>query len=168
MLAKKIGFNFHQEVNSIEKKYQKADYPTRYVDNVITQFENKGKNVNDDSVLIPPNFFEEQKPFILIEIPFCERNEKLSRSFIKKFHFYTAFTYRLSIKWLTKKIKNLFPLKDKNTHQACKIYEGVCSCGHNYVGETKRNVEQRWKEDLPPHNSEPAKHVTFFYLESNF
>ena len=157
--AQRIGSNFRQEVNNIKTKYQKADYPPRYVNSVITQFENIREKESDSSVLIPTNFFEEDKQFILLEIPFCERNEKLSKSFIKKFHSYTAGSYRLSIKWLTKKVKTLFPLKDRNLHPACKVYEGVCVCGVNYVGETKRNVEKRWKEHLPPHNSEPAKHL---------
>ena len=156
--AQRIGSNFQREINNIKTKYRKADYPPRYVNSVVAQFTNK-KDEFDDSLLIPANFYEEAKQFLLIEIPFCERNEKLSKSFINKFHKYTDSSYRLSIKWLTKKVKTLFPLKDKNEHLACKIYEGVCICGQNYVGETKRNVEQRWKEHLPPHNSEPAKHL---------
>ena len=60
---------------------------------------------------------------------------------------------------MTKKTKTLFPLKDRNTHPACKVYEGLCSCGVSYVGETKRNVEQRWSEHRPPHKSEPAIHL---------
>ena len=41
---------------------------------------------------------------------------------------------------------NLFCLKSKNLHPACLIYDGVCICKENYVGETKRNVENQWEE----------------------
>ena len=63
--------------------------------------------------------------------------------------------------WKTRKVKSLFPLKDKNVHQSCVIYEGECSCGIKYVGETKRNATVRWSEHNKPSNiSEPAIHLT--------
>ena len=69
----------------------------------------------------------------------------------------------IAVKWSTKKIRSLFRLKDKNPHPACKIYEGICSCSANYIGETKRNVETRWNEDKSPNkDSEPAKHLREF------
>ena len=40
-------------------------------------------------------------------------------------------------KWVTKNMRNLFHLKSKNPHTACAIYEGVCTCKENYIGETK-------------------------------
>ena len=45
-----------------------------------------------------------------------------------------------------RKLKTYSFLKDKNPHIACQIYEGVCSCGQNYIGETERNVSTRWAE----------------------
>ena len=64
------------------------------------------------------------------------------------------------IKWTTRKIKTLFSLKSKNPHPSCKIYEGICSCGSSYIGETKRNTEVRWNEHNDPKGeSEPAKHL---------
>ena len=52
--------------------------------------------------------------------------------------------------WSTRNIKSLFPLKDKVVHRSCVIYEGKCSCGLSYIGETKRNNEVRWKEHVNP------------------
>ena len=44
----------------------------------------------------------------------------------------------------TRKIRSLFPLKDKNDYKSCVIYKGdSSSCGSRYIGETKRNVEIR-------------------------
>ena len=86
--------------------------------------------------------------------------EIASKRFIKKFHQFTGDRYDIAVKWLTKKVKSLFPLKDRNLHPSCKIYKGVCSCGEIYIGETIRNVEERWSEHNSADNkSEPAKHL---------
>ena len=57
-------------------------------------------------------------------------------------------------------MKQLFNLKDKNPYPSCKIYEGTCSCGSSYIGETKQNVQTRWLEHTNiKGNSEVAKHL---------
>ena len=62
--------------------------------------------------------------------------------------------------WLTKKVKSLFLVKDLNLHPSCKIYKDVRGCRKTYIGETIRNVEERWLEHNSADNkSEPAKHV---------
>ena len=40
----------------------------------------------------------------------------------------------------------LFPLKDKHNDKFCVIYEGDCSFGSCYIGETKNNA--RWDDNL--------------------
>ena len=42
-----------------------------------------------------------------------------------------------------KKVKPLFPLKDCNLHPSSKIYQGKCSSGEIYIGDTICNVEKR-------------------------
>ena len=45
-------------------------------------------------------------------------------------------------------------------YPSCKIYQGICQCGENYIGETVRNVNTRWAEHNNPTNiSEPARHI---------
>ena len=79
------------------------------------------------------------------ELIFCE-----NRKFVRKF----------VIVWQTRKIRSLFPLKDKSKYPSCVIYEGVCSCGEVYIGETDRNCDVRWDEhDTPSEKSDPAKHL---------
>ena len=119
--TKRIGFDFDQEVTNIKMKYRKADFPQRYVNSIIRKFyEEQQKTTDPDSFLIPPGLFneEEDKGFLLVEIPFCEKKELLSKTFLKKFDAYTNSRFRVSIKWLTKKTKTLFPLKDRNTLSA--------------------------------------------------
>ena len=103
--------------------------------------------------------FEVKKPFLLLEIPYCEQNEIASKRFIKKFHQFTGEKYDMPVKWLTKEVKSLFPLKDCNLHSSCKIYKGICSCREIYIGETIRTVEECWSEQNSADNRlEPAKH----------
>ena len=69
-------------------------------------------------------------------------------------------TFKYFIIWNTTKIRSLFPLKDKNQHPNCVIYEGVCTCGLKYIGETSRclHLRQREHENLKG-NSEPSRHL---------
>ena len=51
-------------------------------------------------------------------------------------------------------------MKDENLHPSCKIYYGLCSCGEDYVGETKINFSVRYDEHNEPSNkSKPAAHL---------
>ena len=126
---------------------------------VIDNFNNPAVTP-EDTFLIPPYFFEEPAPFILIEIPYCPENERLAKHFIPKFKSFLDVECKVVVKWITRKIRTLFSLKSKNPHPSCKLYEGSCSCGDNYIGETKRNVEVRWQEHNDPRgSSEPAKHL---------
>ena len=86
--------------------------------------------------------FGVKKSFLVIEVSYCEQK------------------YDMAVKWLTKKVKSLFPLKDCNLYPPSKIYKGICSCGETYIGETIGNVEEQWSEHNSEDNkSEPAKHL---------
>ena len=159
--SKRIASDFNLEVKHIKSKFFKANYPTRFTDSVIRDFNNKPASINDSiDMIIPPYLFEEKPPFILIEIPFCESNEACAKRFLVKLHDFTKHQFNFAIKWKTRKVKSLFKLKDQNIHPSCKIYKGECSCGEVYIGETKRNVEVRWAEhNNPLYTSEPALHL---------
>ena len=80
---------------------------------------------------------------------------------MSKFHEFTNNEFETSIKWITKKIKSLFSLKDKNPYPSCQIYQGTCNCGETYIGKTVRNVKTRWDEHQDVRKtSEPAKHLS--------
>ena len=110
---------------------------------------------------IPPYYFEVDKRFILLKLPFCQNNEIKSKHFLKKFHHFTKNNFDIAISWETRKIQTLFSLKDKNLYPACRIYYGVCKYGQDYVGGTKRNNVTRWSEhDNPIKDSEPARQLS--------
>ena len=144
--AGNIASNIKEEIQTTRKKFIKADYLRPFVNSVINQYNNKTKEQqidNEDGYIIPPYLFEEEKPFILLKLPFCEQNEVKSKDFIKKFHKFTNNSFRLAISWKTRKMKTLFKIKDKNLYPACKIYYGECEhCGDNYIRETVQNSHQ--------------------------
>ena len=70
----------------------------------------------------------ESKPIYLIDIPVCNKNEKVSNQLLKKLKVFTKENYDFRIVWKIKRVRELFTLKEKNSYLSCNIYEGVCSC----------------------------------------
>ena len=132
--AKRIASNLDNELVIIKKKFLAADYPHKFINSVINTFIEK-ENEKEEEYSIPPNFFEIPKP--VIEIPFCVKNEIAFKQFTKKFNYFTNYKFDVRIKWLTRKIRTLFQLKDKSLHPTRKIYEGTCICDEKYVEEKK-------------------------------
>ena len=135
--SKRIYGNFEMEIKVIIRKFRNVDYPPKFLNSVIHQFFTPK---NNDSFIIPPDLFEESKPFILVEIPYCEENKNAVKHFIKKFEAFTNHRYLIAIKWVTRKVKSLFKIKSKNPHPSCVIYRGTCSCEDEYTGETKKKL----------------------------
>ena len=78
----------------------------------------------------------------------------------RKFNSFVGDSVKLFAIWKTSKIRSLFPLKDKNSHPCCVIYQGTCSCGAKYIGETERCVHIRISEhENPKKISEPSIHL---------
>ena len=126
----RISMNFNEEKEIIRDKFANAGFPRRFTESVIEQFlSNLNTSSEEGDLIIPEFLFKEPRKFILIEIPFCETNENLCRRFLQKLKSFTKKKIDFAIKWPTKKVKQLFNVKDRNPHPACKIYEGVCSCG---------------------------------------
>ena len=156
--AKRISTDFESEKRAITDKFIRANFPRPFITSVIKNFEDKQATHSQSTKVNQAEVPTKQK--LSFEIPYCEENEKLSKHFLTKFNRFTGNRYNLSIFWRTRKVNTLFTLKDKNPHPSCKIYEGSCDCGENYIGETNRNVEVRWAEHQnPKHKSEPAKHL---------
>ena len=161
--SKRISSHYDDEVEIIKNKYLTAGFPFRFVNSVVDNFNNPRPFEDEDLPLIPDYFYEPPIPFILVDLPYSPENERQSKHFIKKLKSFLNTNCTIVIKWSTKKVRTLFSLKSKNPYPSCKIYEGACSCGSLYVGETKRNVAVRWAEHNDPRgSSEPSKHLYNF------
>ena len=55
---------------TIKKKFLCADYPPRFLNKVIKQFNEKGNGNTQDDYIIPPDLFDIPKPLVLAEIPY--------------------------------------------------------------------------------------------------
>ena len=156
--AKKISSDFQHEVVRIRKKFMDVGFPKRFVDSVIRDF--NAPNVTEDDDIIPEWLFDERKTLV-IRLPFCPLNEQTSKTFVQSLENYTRGKYTFKIIWNTRNIRSLFPLKDRVQHVSCVIYEGTCSCGEKYIGETNRIADIRWSEHNNPSidSSDPAKHL---------
>ena len=76
--AKWIPTDFNAKVTYITDKLKKADYTLKSINHIVNDFIKPTNNL-EDSYIILSNLFEEQKSFILTEIPFGDRNENNSR-----------------------------------------------------------------------------------------
>ena len=86
-----------------------------------------------------------------------KKAKMLPKIFLKKFEVFTNQSYRIAIKWITKKVKYLFKVKSKNP--TCVISRGKCSFGEEYIGETERNEQKRWSEhNNPTQKTNPWRH----------
>ena len=121
--AKRISDDVEEEVLKIKEKFRKANYPARFVESVNA----------DESTMIPLQHYLKKINLPFRNLPFRERNENISKTFIKKLHKFTDNKYNAAIKWLTKKTSSLFHIKD-----SCKIYKGDCSCGEMYRRNKKK------------------------------
>ena len=95
-----------------------------------------------------------------ISLMSLNRQFQLRFRFIKTFHEFTNSSYEVRIKWITKKIKQLFKLKSNNPHPSCVIYQGVCVSEQTYIGETRHNIGLQWEEhENTSKDSQPANHL---------
>ena len=86
--AKRILSNFTSEVTVIRNKFESAGYAKRFVNSIIREL-NAVKENDENDLIILPCLFEEKKKIVLVEIPFCLKNEISSKHFIKKFDKFT-------------------------------------------------------------------------------
>ena len=75
--SKRISLNFVDEDKQIKTKILQADYPLRFVDSIIRR---RSIDNRCGRLVYYPNFFDEEKPFILIHTRFCEKTENLKVS----------------------------------------------------------------------------------------
>ena len=118
--ATRIASFLADEIPKIKQTFLHADYPYSFINSVIKNVQEKSEEI--DVYIIPPAFFDVPK-VVLVDIPYCPKNEEFSKRFIKKFDVFTDNKYDIRFKWIPKKVKQLFKLKSRNLHQSCVIYE---------------------------------------------
>ena len=135
--AFKIASNFDAEVQTITLKYLEVGYPISFIKSVIKDF----KNSKEKEELIIPEWLFDQRKMVLYKLPYCPSNERDVKCFIDKIESFTNVKLKFIVLWSTRNIKYLFPLKGQVKHLSCVFYEGQCSCGRCYIGETIRNSD---------------------------
>ena len=96
-------------------------------------------NKNRYDFIISEWLFDQQK-LITPWLPSSESSGKFAKSLIKKRVIFTSNKCKFNIVWNTENIRSLFQIKDNVNNYSCVIYEGNCSCGEKYVGESVKNV----------------------------
>ena len=131
----------------------------RYIETTALMFKLRILETNSWEILIPAYFYEERKKIVIRPlIVHWTRNKFKSSS--HELNNFIADRYIFVIVWSTKKIRQIFRLKDKKFQFSHVVYQGTCSCGETYIGETSRNLKTRTTQhENPRHNSEPAKHL---------
>ena len=115
--------------------FSSAGYPMWFVNSVIKDFE-----IKEPDPVIPSYLFNdfELKLMVLINVSFCNENEKVSKQLLKKLKAFTKQMYDYRIIWKTKK-SGSFSLWKKLPYPSCKTYEGICSCKNRYF-----SLEWEW------------------------
>ena len=55
------------EIPKIKQKFLVADYPHRFINNLINNFQEKSEGTDD--YVVPPAFFDVPKKVVLVDIP---------------------------------------------------------------------------------------------------
>ena len=84
------------EISKIKQKFLNADYPYGFINTVINNFQEKSDETYD--YIIPLGFFDIPKNIVLVDIPYCPKNEEFSKRFMKRFDVFTDNKYDIRIK----------------------------------------------------------------------
>ena len=129
--AKRLSSKFNNEKMLIHQKSHNPVYPSSVTNSVIRDYEHKKnrRQKQEDEYITPP-----AKESILVELQYCPQNELVDKRFLSKFNQFTNKKCQVTIKWISKKVKSFFSLKDKNLDPACHIYKRTCVCDETYIG----------------------------------
>ena len=63
--AARVASTFTEEIPTIKQKFLNSDYPPRFVNSVIKEFNEECNGNIQDGYIIPPDFFDIPKPLVL-------------------------------------------------------------------------------------------------------
>ena len=104
-VTSQISDDFEEEVSRIRYQYLLAGFPCGFINEVRENFK-----FSRFQRLIPENLFEgrDDTPILRLRIPFCQRNENVSHTFLKKLYSFIVNSFKVYVIWNTTKIKIYF------------------------------------------------------------
>ena len=142
--------NLHKALDDLTELYVKNEYPRRLVNNTIREIKTKNFQNNGNK-----NTYKELKAnapnqFYTLCIPFtANRCEKVISKLIHLLKTNTP-SYHINIAWKLEKIQKIFSHKLKmpvpELEKIGVTYQFDCLCQESYIGESKRQLQNRIKE----------------------
>ena len=75
-----------------------------FINSLINNFQEKSNNTEDD--IISSGFFDIRNKVVLVDIPYCPKNEEFLKRFMKKFHVFTDNKYNFVLSGLLRKLNS--------------------------------------------------------------
>ena len=119
---------------------QQNGYPTKTIRNVIRKAINRNQKPN---AKLRPNQQQSTKHCVFFKLQFIDRIYMQIEKEIREF--LCAYNIKLIRSHRNFTIGKLFPYKDRQSlfHSLGVVYQLTCSCGQNYIGQSKRNLITR-------------------------
>ena len=106
---------------------------------------------------------KEKTKSVYFQLPYIGKTSNQIENEIRKSLEKTATSYKLIMVHGTSTIGQYFKHKDTQSllHTTAVVYQLKCSCGQNYIGQTRRNIKLRLKEHQPNNHgkSDVANHL---------
>jgi len=99
---------------------------------------------------------------ISMRLPYLgEISDVVRREMQRLVHRYAITPFQFRYVHESNKLKNSYTYKDKQNHlrRSSVVYKLTCTCGSNYIGQTRRNLITRINEHKFDQGSEVCKHL---------
>ena len=133
-------------------------YPKAYIDRCIMKYLNKKHETSVNSFTITPPM----TTTINMRLPYLgEISYEVRREMQRLVHRYAITPSQFRFIHETNKLKKSFTYKDKRNHlrRSSVVYKLTCTCGSNYIGQTRRKLITRINEHKFDLCSEVCKHL---------
>jgi len=133
-------------------------YPKAYIDRCIMKYLNKKHETSVNSFTITPPM----TTTINMRLPYLgEISYEIRREMQRLVHRYAIIPFQFRFIDETNKLKKSFTYKDKQNHlrSSSVVYKLTCTCGSNYIGQTRRNLITRINEHKFDQRSQVCKHL---------
>jgi len=128
----------HSEFMNIKSMLIRNGYPKAYIDRCIMKYLNKKYETSVNSfTIIPP-----MTTTINMRLPYlAEISYEVRREMQRFVHRYAIMPFQFRLMRETNKLNKSCTYKDKQNHlrRSSVVYKLTCTCGSNYIGQTRRN-----------------------------